>query len=775
MATKEKTGGRLLRFPRRDSVNVSRRAFMGMVEVGTGFLLGAVLSGAEIFGRYAPFGVAAVAAAGSGVVGFSTLAGSVLGYLCLEGLTDGMRYAASAILTYSVAFAFYDARLYKRSWFMPSIAALLVALTGILCRAGEGWHGEDLVYFLTEVLFAAVATYGYRILFLEWPKALDGTDKLTLAQNLGALVLASTVLMSLSRVEILETFSMGRLLAAVCVMFAARRGAGEGVLVGACAGVALDLSSGAPPYYSMIFSIAGLVCSLSKEQKKAITALAYALSASVAVLWRWEGGFYKGMLLEAVVGAVLFLFLPIHKKEEEATLPVALQTPGGEWDDLRRSISSKMREMAQAFHLLYGNLKETLHPETLQAENPAEIFTHTADKVCAKCALRSTCWQKDYETTRTVLNDATNPILERGRALATDFPGQFMGRCVHFPEFLAEVNRELTAFLRRRQHLRRTWETRNALCSQYARMDELMQAAAVEVANGVTPDLPRQEKLRAFLQSMGVEGGVAYYDKEGRLRVETPVTEELRSRSARRELCEVLGVSLREAIEDSDRLIFDQAEPYRATASMAGLPRRGETVSGDTGTWFRREDGLLFFLLCDGMGSGSGARQESVQTARLIENFLRAGMDAEQALETVGSALSLRGESVGSSTIDLFSVDLFSGRCCVYKQGAAPTFVRRKGKLKMAVGNSLPAGILTGKQAKPDIHRFRGEIGDWILLITDGILCGKEETWLRDIVLDYAGTSPSELCERILKACEKQCEGEDDGTVIAVHLEERTD
>lgn len=170
MATKERAGGRLLRFPRRDTVNLSRRAFMGMAEAGVGFLLGAVLSGAEIFGLYSPFGVAAVAAAGSGISGFCTLAGACLGYLCLEGMTDGMRYAASAILTYSVAFAFYDAKFYKRAWFMPAIAAVLSALTGIICRGGEGWYGEDLVYFVTEVLFTGAAAYGYRIIFTQWPR-----------------------------------------------------------------------------------------------------------------------------------------------------------------------------------------------------------------------------------------------------------------------------------------------------------------------------------------------------------------------------------------------------------------------------------------------------------------------------------------------------------------------------------------------------------------------------------------------------------------------------
>ena len=257
MATKERAGGRLLRFPRRDQVNVSRRAFLGLAEAGVGFLLGAVLAGAEIFGLYAPFGVAAVAAAGSGLSGFCTLAGTCLGYLCLEGLTDGMRYAASAILTYSVAFAFYDTKAYRRVWFMPAIAMLLCALTGIVTRGGQGWHGEDMVYFVTEVLFTGVAAYGYRVVFTQWPETLDGLHALSPRQTIGLLLLGSTLLMSLARVEILATFSLGRLVAAVGILWAARRGVTGGGLLGACAGVALDLASGEQPYYSLVFTLAG--------------------------------------------------------------------------------------------------------------------------------------------------------------------------------------------------------------------------------------------------------------------------------------------------------------------------------------------------------------------------------------------------------------------------------------------------------------------------------------------------------------------------------------
>ena len=99
----------------------------------------------------------------------------------------------------------------------------------------------------------------------------------------------------LARVEILGTFSMGRLLAAVGVMLAARKGVGEGVLAGACAGVALDLASGEQPYYSMVFALAGLACGLCKLSRKTVAALVHLLSCFVAGLCSLVGGLNVGL------------------------------------------------------------------------------------------------------------------------------------------------------------------------------------------------------------------------------------------------------------------------------------------------------------------------------------------------------------------------------------------------------------------------------------------------------------------------------------------------
>lgn len=102
-----------------------------------------------------------------------------------------------------------------------------------------------------------------------------------------------------------------------------------------------------------------------------------------------------------------------------------------------------------------------------------------------------------------------------------------------------------------------------------------MRSAATELSTGLTPDLPRQEKLDGFLRSMNLSGGVVYYDKEGRLRVEVPAAEELKTRSARRELAEILGTPLREGEEENNRILFAQAEPFGPPPALARGPQTG--------------------------------------------------------------------------------------------------------------------------------------------------------------------------------------------------------
>ena len=123
------------------------------------FLLGWVLAGGEIFGGFAPFGVGLAASCGSGLDGLTATLGAALGYLTMRGLTEGLRYAAAAVLVFLVAFAFYDVKIYKKGWFMPLVSAGMTAVTGFVYLSDARWTPGQAVFFVTEILLAGASCY----------------------------------------------------------------------------------------------------------------------------------------------------------------------------------------------------------------------------------------------------------------------------------------------------------------------------------------------------------------------------------------------------------------------------------------------------------------------------------------------------------------------------------------------------------------------------------------------------------------------------------------
>lgn len=95
-------------------------------------LLGFVMACSRVLENGAPLGMAMVACSGAGVTGVFSLAGAALGYLISGGIDWGIRYIAAAVLVYTISFVFHELSLYRSPYFMPSAAALVMALTGIL-------------------------------------------------------------------------------------------------------------------------------------------------------------------------------------------------------------------------------------------------------------------------------------------------------------------------------------------------------------------------------------------------------------------------------------------------------------------------------------------------------------------------------------------------------------------------------------------------------------------------------------------------------------------
>ena len=662
-------------------------------------LLGAVLSAAEIFQGCTPFGLAFVAASGSGLEGFSALVGAVLGAMLHGGFADGLRYAAAAVLIFSVSFAFYDVKLFSRSWFMPAVGMLMNGVTGLVYRSAAGWTSQRLIFFITELFFTGAAAYYYRIAFGESPTG-RGAER-QLRQRISLLLLVATALIALAGVSVHRDVSLGRTVAALLVMTAAFAGGfGAGGCVGLVLGLAMDFAaatSGAVPFYSMSFGLAGLMCGLLKDYGKGAAALGYLVSNGVAVLWVWSAEMKISALYEVLLAAIAFFLVPksllvIAQELFRRTQPEADSRSG-------QQVQGRLEGTSQVFRSLHQMLKTAVD----KPERSERIFERAAEAACPGCALQQHCWQESYETTRNACTDALPAMLRRGEGAAADFPLYFSSRCIRMPAFLEAVNRELTALLYRRQYEKRLQDSRSMLAQQYEGMSVILEDLAAQAE-------PQRPKSRSV-------------------------------------------------------------PPLMALTGAASRKRSGEQYCGDAGSCFKTAEGVLYVLLCDGMGCGTAAQQDSGMAVELLARFLQSGIGPEGALQTLATALSLRAETAGGfTTIDLLEVNLFTGKAAIYKYGAASSYLRRNTRVMAVTGESLPAGAGSVQTSSPDTTRFTLGIGDCVLLLSDGVADEQREEHLREALRRYKpATEPKDFVSGLLA----RSGGEDDATALLVYIAER--
>lgn len=87
-------------------------------------------------------------------------------------------------------------------------------------------------------------------------------------------------------------------------------------------------------------------------------------------------------------------------------------------------------------------------------------------------------------------------------------------------------------------------------------------------------------------------------------------------------------------------------------------------------------------ILCDGMGTGRPAAVDGNLAAELTARLLKAGFTAELAARLVNVALALKSDEESGATLDLISVDLYTGTARLFKAGAAPGFLVHGGRAR---------------------------------------------------------------------------------------------
>ena len=738
---------------------------------GIYLLFGLVMASARVLNTSAPFGLAMVACAGPGLSGVSALVGAALAYLL------GGRYTAASVVVYTVAFVFHEMPLYRRDFFMPAVAGAVMALTAFLGSFSLlGGSTPVLASLVLEAILAFGGAYFFRC-------ALSGelrtTESAELRHSVSLMILAACALMALSRIVLFDTVSLGRFLAVLLVMTSAMKGGMlTGAAVGTVLGLAMDISAGGAPFYTMAYSFSGLLSGVFGKHGRLIFVLSFVLSSALAVVCVWNSEIYISALFESFCASVIFMLLPSSLLGRAGLILQSMERGSGE-SGLRRFVARRVRNLSEAYGELYDIVRQSLE-EPYNDENVARVFDRAADEVCVRCRNKNRCWNAEYMDTLSAMNDATRAMVANGSLTAEDLPGHFREKCIGLPAFVAAVNGELRGLSYRRQLRMRLSENRSVAWAQYTDIAQVLGRVADELGSINGADPLAERRLLRYLRSLDIDGEASVYrDGGGRTRVLiesgrlTPLT---REEDYLEKLSAVVGVRLcqpEELTEGSSRLVLLEAEPLAVTVGIASLKKKGETVSGDKGSYFKTDAGVLCVLLSDGMGCGDEAAQDSARVIAILEKFLRSGVDPAVAMKILNSVMLLQGgDSWGFATVDLMCVDLFSGETCFYKYGAAPSYVKNGKNIRRIKGETLAAGLRLDDGIAPDIVRMRLRPGSLAVIATDGVLADAEDDWLKDL-LEPESDDMKDLARSVLKKAESLYGAGDDMTVITVRVEER--
>jgi serine phosphatase RsbU (regulator of sigma subunit) len=735
------------------------------------------------FGAY-PFGMALLAAAdrnaifvllGLSIASFSSFSGSLSivffgSYAALFLLRALICLTVAApvgkrTLGEMMELLFCEARGYR-----VCTAALATFGLTLAILIGGGFLYYDLFGMLLSVAISPLSAYLLCAHFYQ-----SGTKGRTLLRDVGFTLLCAIAAFGAAPLKIygVSVAVAGGifLVFAVCK----RRGFWRGFFVAAAVGLAYS------PILCPVFLLAALAFgAFSRFSAALVTSTTFFVAIGYAFYVR---GIYA---LDGVVGGVLTACLAFsvysklvsekeiksEPKERGKTCCSVLEE--SELDSVRLwDMNRRMAAMSEGF----ANLSALFEDMKLRFPLKVELAEICKQAFCASC---TGC--AEYARCKSGLISGESQrfaelLARKGSVSVCDVSRELSEKCGRLPDILDEINYNFDIRFGRTE--RRESEDIESLLGKsygYKALSALLSKSMEDESEEYIADLGASAALCDKLSELDSEitGVLVYGKRRKRVFVKGKDRDLLDSAILQivalvRELIgidlECDGVAVRRVGRGEEGCV-ELVESKRFSVSVV---KRNEAVSadslcGDCISMFENNDGLCFFCISDGMGSGRDAALTSELAVGFLQNMLSSGRMNRELLDMLNSFLRLRCESSAqecSATLDLLQLDTVSGEAIFFKSGAAPTYVCHGGNLFKLRSRTMPLGIL----AEPDVKEMHIDLdaGDMVVMMSDGVTGGREDCpYLFDLLRQNADSlGGSRTADLILKYARSNPEPDD--------------
>lgn len=742
------------------------------------FLSGLVCSRGLVFGKYSPFGVAVVAAVPRGGMWAAAL-GSFIGYLIPSPVYVPARYSAAIIAVVAIRWSLSELKAVStHALFSPVAAFLPLLLTGMTMVFLNGSVTYTAALYVAESFLGAGCAY-----FLARTSGLlmkkRGDALLDNADTASIMITAGILVLAFSGITI-SGISIGRILMVLMVVYCARvGGVSGGTIAGVAAGTIQGLSLTGLSYLSGAYGLGGLMAGVFASMGKIATAVAFVISYGVASLQVGDTQQVLNGAIEVAAATILYMALPKSRRLSELFTMRKEKLSG---DSFRNNIVMRLRYASEALTNVYASVDEISKKlAVVCAPDMQGVYNNATEKICAGCGRSAVCWRKYKDATMSNFASLTKPLKEKGKIENADFTKEFIDRCGRTGEMRDEVNKNYARFLAKEAAELRASQVREVAEEHFKTTAGILGEMADEFLHYEWFDEEAAERVTDILRESGLSPleVCCRVDKFDRMTIEAEVAKDRQKRMNRAVFTKEISAACGRLFsppcvsvtEDKCRIQMCQRPTYEINRGFSQYNANNGSFCGDCTSVFYDGLGRLVAVICDGMGTGGRAAVDGAMASAMAENLLKAGIGFDSMLQTVNSALIAKSGDESLATMDVTSIDLFTGATEFRKAGAAGTVIKRGKHTEYIESSSMPAGIM------PNVSFVLTEreltSGDMIVMVSDGVIATGSE-WLVDYIENCdSEIEPNTLAEQITeKARKERCDGhEDDVSVLILVLD----
>ena len=647
---------------------------------------------------------------------------------------------------------------------------------------------------LTNIIFAVIKSIilipsfyviNYGIKCME---ELDTNYYFSIEELISMSILLCLVVAGMGNLNIFGVSVRNIVALSIIITVAFAGGASVGAVIGVTMGIIVGVTSSNILLFISLYSCSGLVVGVFKETGKVFSALSYLIVSFIVLTYSTSLDIYR--IIEIITSALVMMVVP-KKIIYRILLEISNEEKNKVMNDIKiegvkDQFIDKIENLKEIFKEISSSMNKLSRNNKLDIKNKSSAMVENlADRVCCNCEMSNRCWEKEINKTFFEFSELIQNFEEGNNKITK----ALSNKCVKSSTLLRSCEELYNISAINEVLKKRLVEGREVLVEQVDNMANAVDDIMREFKRDVTSCYELDKVLRRGLSKNNIKYKDVYSfnDKNGRLKIKITMDNCYCENICVKKILPLLNEMLIVPFMVSDEgcrinpktnecsIVIEESPKYHVLSYVAFTQKDGEDYSGDSFSFGKNKNGLYVTALSDGMGSGPEAGLESKVTIDLIDKFIECGYDEETAIKTINYIIAMKfNEDEKFATLDMNSIDLYSGEISFIKLGGVTSFIKRYERVEMISDNTLPLGAID--DAKYNKKKKKLKHGDIIVTISDGILDVDKNnigdySWL-STYLENATTNPEQLSRDILDKAKAMSNGKvlDDMTVIVSKL-----